>query len=164
MKRVVVVGCPGSGKSTFSKKLHGITGIPLYHLDNLFWNEDKTTVKREIFLERLEKVLETDSWIIDGNYASTMEMRIKRCDTVIFLDYPLDVCLSGIKERMGKPRSDIPWVETEHDEDFERFIKDFPYESRQKITSLLAKYNKNTFVFKSREEANAFLTEIDNVR
>ena len=99
MKKVIVIGCPGSGKSTFSKSLHRITGIPLFHLDMLFWNADKTTVEKSVFLDRLLKIFQNDEWIIDGNYASTMELRMQKCDTVIFLDYPLDVCLNGIKER-----------------------------------------------------------------
>ena len=98
MKKIIVIGCPGSGKSTFSKSLHKITKIPLYHLDMLFWNEDKTTVEKSVFLDRLLKIIENSEWIIDGNYGSTMELRMQKCDTVIFLDYPLDVCLNGIKE------------------------------------------------------------------
>ena len=50
MKKIIVIGCPGSGKSTFSKSLHKATNIPLYHLDRLFWNEDKTTVPKSVFL------------------------------------------------------------------------------------------------------------------
>ena len=118
MKKVIVIGCPGSGKSTVSRALHNKTGIPLYHLDMMYWNADKTTVEKSVFLERLYAVLEKDEWIIDGNYGSTMELRMAACDTVIFLDYPLDVCLGGIKERRGKPRSDMPWIETEEDSEF----------------------------------------------
>ena len=64
-----------------------------------------------VFLERLSKVMEGEEWIIDGNYSSTMEQRINACDTVIFLDYPLDICLHGVRERRGKVRTDMPWVE-----------------------------------------------------
>lgn len=53
MKKIIVIGCPGSGKSTFSKALNKITGIPLFHLDMMFWNADKTTVEKTVFLERL---------------------------------------------------------------------------------------------------------------
>ena len=112
MKKVIVIGCPGSGKSTFSRQLHNLTGLPLYHLDLLNWNEDKTTVAKEIFLKRLHNVLSEDSWIIDGNYNSSMDIRLNACDTVFFLDYPTDICLDGIKQRKGTKRSDMPWVET----------------------------------------------------
>ena len=158
MKKVIVIGCPGSGKSTVSRALHNKTGIPLYHLDMMYWNADKTTVEKSVFLERLSAVLEKDEWIIDGNYGSTMEFRMAACDTVIFLNYPLDVCLDGIKERRGKPRSDMPWIETEEDAEFIEFIKNYNEQQRPKVLELLKKYSdKNIVIFKSREEADAFL-------
>ena len=95
MQRIVVIDCPGSGKSTLSQEIHNRTGIPLFHLDMMYWNADKTTVEKRIFLERLYSVLEKDEWIIDGNYSSTMELRISACDTVIFLDYSPDLVLKA---------------------------------------------------------------------
>ena len=158
MKKVIVIGCPGSGKSTVSRVLHNKTGIPLYHLDMMCWNADETTVEKSVFLERLSAVLEKDEWIIDGNYGSTMELRMAACDTVIFLDYPLDVCLDGIKERRGKPRSDMPWIETEEDAEFIEFIKNYNEQQKPKVLELLKKYgDKNIIVFKSREQADVFL-------
>ena len=158
MKKVIVIGCPGSGKSTFARALHSKTGIPLYHLDMMYWNADKTTVEKSVFLERLSVVLEKDEWIIDGNYGSTMELRMAACDTVIFLDYPLEVCLDGIKERRGKPRSDMPWVETEEDAEFVEFIKNYNEQQKPKVLELLKKYgDKNIIILKSREQVDAFL-------
>ena len=158
MKKVIVIGCPGSGKSTVSRALHNKTGIPLYHLDMMYWNADKTTVEKSVFLERLSVVLAKDEWIIDGNYGSTMELRMAACDTVIFLDYPLYVCLDGIKERHGKPRSDMPWIETEEDAEFIEFIKSYSEQQKPKVLELLEKYgDKNIVIFKSREQADAFL-------
>ena len=158
MKKVIVIGCPGSGKSTVSRALHNKTGIPLYHLDMMYWNADKTTVEKSVFLERLSDVLEKDKWIIDGNYGSTMELRMAACDTAIFLDYPLDVCLDGIKERRGKPRSDMPWIETEEDAEFIEFIKNYNEQQKPKVLELLEKYrDKNIIIFGSREQADAFL-------
>ena len=158
MKKVIVIGCPGSGKSTVSRVLHNKTGIPLYHLDMMYWNADKTTVEKSVFLERLSAVLEKDEWIIDGNYGSSMELRMAACDTVIFLDYPLEVCLGGIKERRGKPRSDMPWIETEEDADFIEFIKSYNEQQKPKVLELLEKYSdKNMVILRSREQADAFL-------
>ncbi len=157
IKKAIVIGCPGSGKSTFSRALHQKTGIPLFHLDMLYWNADKTTVEKSVFLERLSAVLSKDEWIIDGNYGSSMEMRLAACDTVIFLDYPLDICLEGVQERRGKPRHDMPWIETEEDAEFIKFIKNFNEQQRPQILNLLDTYSdKRTFVFTSREEADAF--------
>ena len=158
LKKIIVIGCPGSGKSTVSRALHNKTGIPLYHLDMMYWNADKTTVEKNVFLERLSAVLEKDEWIIDGNYSSTMELRMAACDTVIFLDYPLDVCLDGIKERRGKPRSDMPWIETEEDAEFVEFIKNYNEQQKPKVLELLKKYgDKNIVILKSREQVDAFL-------
>lgn len=162
MKKVIVIGCPGSGKSTFSKALHKITGIALCHLDMMFWNGDKTTVEKSVFYHRLANTIQKDEWIIDGNYGSTMELRMRSCDTVVFLDYPLDVCLEGIKERKGKFRSDMPWVETDgEDEGFLEFIKNYNSQSRPQVMELLKKYShKNIFIFTSRTEADEFLTQL----
>ena len=158
MKRVIVIGCPGSGKSTVSRALHNKTGIPLYHLDMMYWNADKTTVEKSVFLERLSAVLEKNEWIIDGNYGSTMELRMAACDTMIFLDYPLDVCLDGIRERRGKPRSDMPWIETEEDAEFIEFIKNYEEQQKPKVLELLKKHSdKNIIVLESREQADLFL-------
>ena len=78
MKKIRVIGCPGSGKSTFSRELHERTKMPLYHLDMLFWNADKTTVEKSVFLECLNELLDKDEWILDGNFNSTMELRMSR--------------------------------------------------------------------------------------
>ena len=158
MQRIIVIGCPGSGKSRLSRALHNKTGIPLYHLDMMYWKADKTTVEKSVFLERLSAVLKKDEWIIDGNYGSTMELRMAACDTVIFLDYPLEVCLDGIRERRGKPRSDMPWIETEEDVEFVEFIKNYNEQQKPKVLELLRKYgDKNIIILENREQADAFL-------
>lgn len=163
MKKIMVIGCPGSGKSTFSRELHKITGIPLFHLDMMNWNADRSTVDKTVFRERLSSAIKKSEWIIDGNYGSTIELRLKECDTVIFLDYPVEVCLEGIKERRGKVRTDMPWVEAEdeEDEEFIEFIKNYNSQSRPQVMELLDKYScKNIIVFKNRDEADEFLAQI----
>ena len=162
MKKIIIIGCPGSGKSTLSRELHNITGIPLYHLDMMYWNADKTTVEKSVFWERLSKTLQTNEWIIDGNYNSTMELRLQKCDTVIFLDYPLEVCLNGIIERRGKAHSDIPWVSNDEDDaELIQFAKSYISQSRPMIMELLDRYsNKDIYIFKSRAETDEFLDDL----
>ena len=161
MKKVIIIGCPGSGKSTFARGLAERTGLPLFHLDMLYWNADKTTVPKEVFRARLKEILAKDEWIIDGNYASTMEWRMEACDTVFFLDMPVETCLEGVESRRGKPRPDMPWVEMESDEEFIAFISSFIAESRPKIMELLDSVNGKTVVkFKNRAQIAEFLDKL----
>ncbi len=160
MKKIIVIGCPGSGKSTFAKALQQKINLPLYHLDMLYWNADRTIVDKTIFYEKQFSIIQTDEWIIDGNYGSTMELRIQSCDTIFFLDYPLEICLDGINARRGKPRSDMPWQEKSDEEDFEflDFVKNYHLKNRPQVIELLDRYSdKKIYVFKNRNEANDFL-------
>ena len=158
MQRIIVIGCPGSGKSTFARALQLRTGLPLYHLDRMYWNADKTVVEKPIFLERLAAALAQEEWIIDGNYASTMELRFASCDTVFFLDYPTSVCLEGVRSRRGIERSDLPWIETEEDAEFIAYINAFRADQRPQILSLLERYSeKRIVIFTDRAQAETFL-------
>ena len=82
MKKILVIGSPGSGKSTFSRRLREITGLPLFYLDLLWHKPDKTTYSREEFDRKLGELLEREAWILDGNYARTLPLRLAACDTV----------------------------------------------------------------------------------
>ena len=159
MRKVIVIGCPGSGKSTFSKALHAATDLPLYHLDMMYWNADGSRVSKNIFMERLQQALEKESWIIDGNYCSTIELRMQFCDTVFFLDYPLAVCIDGIKSRKGKKRTDMPCKSPEdEDGEFMEFINNYNSVSRAEVMNLLRKYShKNIIIFKDRNEADEYI-------
>ncbi len=159
MKKVIVIGCPGSGKTTFAEKLNKYTGLPLYYLDAIWHRPDKTHIPREEFDERIIEIFSTDEWIIDGNYGRTIEMRLKECDTVFLFDLPTEVCLQGATERLGKGRYDLPWVEKELDSEFEGFIKEFSEKSLPRIYDLIEKYKeeKQVTIFKSREEADEYL-------
>ena len=129
----------------------------------MYWNADRTTVEKSVFRERLSGTIQLSEWIIDGNYGSTIELRLQACDTVIFLDYPPEVCLGGIMERRGKARTDIPWIENEdeEDEEFIEFVKNFNAQSRPMIIELLNRYSdKDIYIFKSRDEADVFLNQL----
>ncbi len=159
MRKVIVIGSPGAGKSTFARLLKEKTGLPLHYLDNIWHRPDRSTISREEFDKKLMEILLTDSWIIDGNYNRTIEMRLQYCDTVFLLDYPMEVCLEGARARVGKKREDIPWVEEELDPEFKSWIVDFPKTTLPRIYQLLEQYKegKEIRVFKSREETKAFL-------
>lgn len=135
-----------------------MTGIPLYHLDLMYWNPDRTIVDKSVFRERLVNAIQSKEWIIDGNYKSTLELRLQACDTVVFLDYSVSVCLDGIKKRRGKPRTDMPWIENEEDREFIEFVKNYNCQNRPRVMELLNQYaNKDIYIFKERKEANEFL-------
>ena len=159
-QKIIVLGCPGSGKSTFSGKLQKKTGLPLYHLDNIWWRADRTHISREEFDRRLEEILSEENWIIDGNYSRTYEMRIRACDTVLFLDFDEETCMNGIRERIGKPRPDIPWTENRLDPELVELVQSYARDNRPVIYDLLEAYpDKQVFVFHSRSEANHWLAE-----
>ena len=160
--KVIVIGCPGAGKSTFSRRLKSETGLPLYYLDRLWHRPDRTTISRNEFDCGLKEILSKDKWIIDGNYLRTLEIRLQACDTVFLLDYPVKDCLFGAESRIGKAREDLPWVETKLDDEFKQWILDFPKEQLPQIYKLLQVYHahKNIHVFHSRQEADAYLTAL----
>ena len=162
-RHVAVIGCPGGGKSTFSRRLRDLTGLPLYHLDAIYWRDDRTHLSREEFYPLMQEIIAREEWIMDGNYNATLEWRISACDLLIFLDYPAEVCLEGVRARRGQKRSDMPWVEEGDDQEFLEFIRAFETESRPKILELIGKYPEKTVVtFRTREEADGFLAGLEN--
>lgn len=162
MNKAIVIGCPGSGKTTFAEKLQKCTGLPLYYLDAIWHKPDKTHIPREEFDQRITEIFSEEKWIIDGNYKRTIEMRIKECDTVFIFDLPTEVCLRGVTERIGKERYDLPWLETELDPEFKQFIEDFPKDTLPYIYELIEKYKdeKRVIIFKAREEADEFIERL----
>lgn len=162
MKKVIVIGCPGSGKTTFAIKLKDRTGLPLYHLDAIWHKPDKTHIPREEYDRRVADIFTTSEWIIDGNYNRTIEARLQQCDTVFLFDLPTEVCLQGAQARVGKAHPDLPWIETEFDPEFKKAIEEFPEKVLPGIYKLIDLYKpqKQVIIFKSREEADAFISKM----
>lgn len=161
-RRIMVIGCPGSGKSTFSRKLRDKTGLPLFYLDMLYHNPDKTTISREDFNEKLSEIVETDEWIIDGNYQRTLPLRFEKCTEVFLFDLPLEQCLEGAASRIGLSREDLPWVENEFDPQFMQHILDFQRDKMPRIMKLIDQYKtgRKITIFHSRQEADDFLSKM----
>lgn len=160
--KIIVLGPSGAGKSTFSRKISKIFNVPLYPLDNIFWNEKMEHISKDEFDQKLADIIKKEKWIIDGDYSRTYEIRMKNADTIFFLDYSLDVCLSGVEARIGIKRDDCPFVETQFDSDFKEWIINWFKETKPVIDALLSKYKeKNIIVFKNREEADSYINSIE---
>ena len=159
--KAIVIGCPGSGRTTFAEKLSRSTALPLFYLDAIWHKPDRTHISREEYDERLSEIFMLDEWIIDGNYNRTVEKRIQMCDTVFLFDLPVEVCLQGATSRLGKPRYDLPWVDTELSPVLKSEIEEFPLKNLPRIYEMLEKYkeNKTIVIFKSRAEADEYLVK-----
>lgn len=162
MKKVIVVGCPGSGKSTFARKLQEKTGLPLYYLDMIWHKPDKNTLTKEEFDEKLHELIARDEWIIDGNYSRTLEPRLQACDTAFVFDLPLEVCLAGAQARVGTKRIDMPWEETELSQEFLNYILSFSQQKLPRLLQLARQYSaqKQVVFFRSRQECDDFLKSL----
>ena len=161
MEKIIVIGSPGAGKSYFSKRLASVLDLPLYHLDNLYWNENRTHISREELILKMNEIMEGDKWIIDGNYISTIELRVSRAETIFFLDFPTEVCMEGIASRVGVIRDDMPWTEDELDPEFQRFVEEFQSETKPHIDEILSRYpDKKIYRFTSREDIRRFMEDL----
>ena len=158
--RILILGCPGSGKSTFARALAARTGLPLVHLDNVWWRADGTHISRDEFDRALAGLLAGERWIMDGDYSRTYEVRLRAADTVVFLDYPESVCMDGIRARVGQARPDNPWTESTLDPELVSLVQSYCRDDRPQVLALLQKYpDKQVLIFTSREEAARWLSE-----
>lgn len=166
MERILIIGCSCSGKSTLARSLGEKLGIPVIHLDQLWWKPGWENVTVEEFDSRLHLAMNMDRWIIDGNYNRTMQQRIEKCDTIIYLDFGRRECLWGMIQRVfgnyGKVRPDMSAGCPERfDWDFVKWIWNFNRDHRNLNYSYLgrAKHAK-AIVLKNRKEVKAFLESL----
>ena len=111
MKRILIIGCGGSGKSTLARALGEKTGLPVVHLDKLFWKPGWIESTREEIDQKIQAEMAKPCWIMDGNYNRTMSERLRHCDTVIYLDFSRMACILGVIKRVlttyGRVRPDM---------------------------------------------------------
>ena len=151
MERILIIGCPGSGKTTLAKTLGQKLGLPVIQLDQL-WGGNVT---REEFDSRLAMALNMDRWIIDGNYGRTMEARLAKCDTLIYLDYSRWACLLGLaRQKLGNEKECVRWETV-------KWIWNYRKNNRVQNEIYLAKAkHAQSVVLKNRKEVRRFLETI----
>jgi adenylate kinase family enzyme len=142
MRRIAVVGCAGAGKSTFSLRLGERLGMPVTHLDSLFWRPGWNATPKDEWCETMVWLVAGERWLIDGNYGGTLDERLRAADTVIYLDAPRRVCMWRIVKRWatfrGSSRPDIGEGCPERlDWKFLKWIWDYPKVSRPKTLAAL---------------------------
>lgn len=167
MRRVIVIGCGGSGKSTLARAMGEKTGLPVVHLDRIFWSPGNWQhLEKEEFDRLLAIELEKPEWILDGNFNRTMPMRLERCDTVIWLDFSRFTCITGWLKRVinnwGTTRADMgPGCSEWLDPEFFRWIWDFNKNNRQRYRDILSGYPEKTIhIFKNRRQVKSFLKNL----
>lgn len=166
MERILIIGCSGAGKSTMARVLGEQTGLPVVHLDQLFWRENWQHISREEFDSLLLQELEKPNWILDGNYDRTLTMRLAYCDTVLYLDYPRWQCLLGVVKRVlttyGKTRPDMgPGCPERFDWEFMKWIWNYNKEHRKDLYRILAETeNVQVIILKNRKAGKRFLQKL----
>lgn len=164
MQRIMVIGCCGAGKSTFSRRLHAVTGLELIHLDQHHWQPNWVEIDRREWSKTVQKLAEKRQWIIDGNFSGTMATRIEKADTIVYFDFPTWLCLWRVIKRVwtfhGKTRPDMTEGCPERlDFEFLHYVATFNLVKRKAILGKLDKVKdqKVLKVFKNDRDAEAFL-------
>ncbi len=165
MKRVLVIGSGGAGKSTFSRHLGSVLGIEVVHLDKLYWQPDWVKTPKDEWQKTVEGLLKGDSWILDGNFGGSREIRMKACDTIIFMDIPRRICLYRILKRSliyrNKTRPDMAEGCYERfDLDFVMWVWRYPGRAREHILEQFERFrDKDIIVLKTKSEISEFLQQ-----
>ena len=165
MRRVLILGCPGSGKSTLARRLAAATGLPLVHLDQLYWRSGWVEPTPDEWLPSQLAALSQPEWIMDGNYGSTLALRLQSADTVILLDYPTHICLARALRRMisgwGKDRPDnSPGCPERFDPAFLRYIVRFRANKLPGIRRRLQGFAGKVLLITCSAEAERLLAQV----
>lgn len=167
MRRISIIGSGGAGKSTLAIRLGSLLNIPVFHLDSLYWKPGWIETDHKDWAKLQESLCNKDSWIIDGNYGGTLDIRLKASDTVIFLDINRYACLFNVIKRTlkyhRKSRPDMgagcpERLETK----FLKWIHGYPVNKRPDILKKLIALEGNleVYVLKDRREVNHFLNDL----
>lgn len=171
MQRILIIGNAGAGKSTFAAALAEKLRIPLIHLDRIFWRGNWEHISREEFDGKLQQVLATPQWIIDGNFNRTLPHRLAYCDTVFFFDMPTALCLWGITKRVltnyGKTRNDMGGNCPEYFDktklELYSHVRTFNRQHRKDYYKLLEKnQHARIIVFRNRKQIREFLKNLES--
>lgn len=167
MERIMIIGCGGAGKSTLARQLGEKTGLPVVHLDQIFWSPGNWQhLSGEEFDALLTAETEKARWIIDGNYNRTLELRLAKADTVVYLDFGRWSCIRGWLKRVitnwGKARADMaPGCNEWFDPEFVQWIWKYNRENRQRNYDLIAQHPQaRAIILKNRREAKRFLEQV----
>lgn len=164
--KIIFVGSGGSGKSWTAKRVAELTGYPLHHLDKELWLPGWVMPPKQEKIAKQQEMMNKDRWIIDGNYNSTMDLRFRAADLVIFLDIHRVVCIVSVMKRAGKKRSDLPEyleepkVFSKEFFEFCKWIWSYPQTDRNTVMSLHEKYPETTFLqIKTRRKMKKLLNQ-----
>ena len=169
MQRVLVIGSGGAGKSTVATRLGKLLNLEVNHLDKLYWRAGWVEPETDEWIKTVNNLIERDSWIIDGNYSGTLELRLQRCDTVVFLDLPRVLCLWRIVKRFlvyrGGTRPDVGEGCPESlNFEFVSWVWNYARRSRPKVVKRLQEHGegKQIFWLRSRNDVKQFLSQVEN--
>ncbi|SES33438.1 DNA topology modulation protein [Psychrobacillus sp. OK032] len=164
MKKIALIGSGGSGKSTLARKLGKKLNIEVYHLDALFWKANWMMTSKKEQIKVQNELVKKEEWIIDGNYNSTLDIRINAADTIIFVDISRIICTYRVFKRMvqyrGKSRPDMAeGVKERLDFSFLKWVWDYPKTKKPIVLMQLEQLpkNKKIIVLKSPREVHLFL-------
>ena len=163
MERVMIIGSGGAGKSVLAKELGQRTGLPVHHLDTVFWKPGWEPMPKKEWGRKVAELARERAWIIDGNYSGTMDIRLKEADTIIFLDYSRWMNIYGIIKRriVYRKRSRPDMTEgckEKLDWEFVKWVWNFEKEKAPLLREKLKKMEeKRVYHFRSRKELKAWL-------